>query len=83
VPEAHLLENLEKIANRITLGLIIAALIIGASQLMQVKTTFQLWGYPGFAMMCFAVALIGGLALVIAIIRSDRRTRAELPKNRR
>lgn len=82
VPEAHLLENLEKIANRITLGLILAALIVGASQLMQVETAFRLFGYPGFAMICFAGALLGGLALVMSIVRSDRRTRAEVKPRR-
>ncbi len=82
VPEAHLLENLEKIANRITMGLILASLIIGASQLMQVRTQFVLFGYPGFAMICFAGALLGGLALVFGIIRADRKTRGEVPSKR-
>lgn len=79
VPEAHLLENLQKIANRITIGLIVAALIIGASQLMQVQTRFTLLGYPGLAMICFLSALLGGLALVVTIIRADRKTRDEVP----
>ncbi|MEO6183090.1 MAG: AarF/UbiB family protein, partial [Verrucomicrobiota bacterium] len=48
-----LLEGFQKIANRITTGLILAALIIGAALLMQVPTSFQLLGYPGFAMLCF------------------------------
>ena len=79
VPDAHLLENLQKIANRITLGLVLAALIIGASQLMQIKTPFTLLGYPGLAMICFGGALIGGLWLVFSIIRADRKTREEVP----
>lgn len=37
-------------ANRITLGLVLAALIVGAALLMRVETTFRLFGYPGFAM---------------------------------
>ncbi len=79
VPDAHLLENLQKIANRITLGLVLAALIVGASQLMQVQTTFQIFGYPGFAMICFIGALVGGLWLVVNIIRADGKTRDEVP----
>jgi hypothetical protein len=79
VPEVHLLENLEKIANRITVGIILAALIIGASQLMQVDTRFRVFGYPGFAMICFLLALSGALILVWQIIRADRRTHKEAP----
>lgn len=77
VPDVHLLENLQKIANRITIGLILAALIVGASQFMQVQTRFMLFGYPGFAMICFLSALAGALVLIFQIIRSDRRTRNE------
>lgn len=33
----------QKIANRITLGLLLAALIIGAAMLVQVDTSIPLW----------------------------------------
>ena len=46
-----MLEGLQKIANRITLGLLLAALIIGAAMLMRVETTFRILGYPGLAML--------------------------------
>ena len=70
--EALLLEGLQKIANRITLGLVLAALIVGASMLMQVETAFTLFGYPGFAMILFLGAVVGGVLLVLSIVRSDR-----------
>lgn len=82
VPELRLLENLEKIANRITVGVILAALIIGASQLMQVNTSFRLFGYPGFAMICFLLAVVGGIGLVYRIVRGDRETRRAAEKRR-
>jgi predicted unusual protein kinase regulating ubiquinone biosynthesis (AarF/ABC1/UbiB family) len=63
----------QKIANRITMGLILAALIVGASLLMQVHTSFVLWGYPGIAMICFLVAGGAGLVLVLNIAFSDSR----------
>src|ERR1051326_645759 len=44
--ERHLISSLEKIANRITLGLILAALVVGAAMLMSVPTTFKIFGYP-------------------------------------
>jgi ubiquinone biosynthesis protein len=75
-PDArHLLNGFEKIANRITMGVILAALIIGASLLMQVNTSFQLMGYPGLAIICFLVAVAGGVWLVLSILLKDYRDR--------
>lgn len=70
-----LISSFAKIANRITSGLILAALIIGAALLMQVHTEFQLFGYPGFAMLCFLVAAAFGFYLVVNIFVSDYRDR--------
>ncbi len=53
IDEKIVLEGLQKVANRISLGLILAALIVGASMLMRVETTFKILGYPGFAMIFF------------------------------
>jgi len=69
------MEAFEKIANRITTGLVLAALIIGASVLMQVRTTFTIWGYPGLAMLCFLAAATGGFWLVISIFINDQNKR--------
>lgn len=73
IDEYYLMRGFEKIANRITLGLILAALIIGASQLMKVQTVFTLWGYPGFAILLFLAAVIGGIVLMINILISDKK----------
>jgi ubiquinone biosynthesis protein len=71
-PDAeHLMSGFQKLANRITTGLILASLIIGASLLMQVNTSFQLFGYPGIAMICFLAAATGGFWLVVSIILKD------------
>src|SRR5207248_10741702 len=55
-----LVESAQKVANRITTGLILAALIVGAALLMRVQTDFTLFGYPGLAMICFIAAGAGG-----------------------
>ena len=81
IDEKVLVEGFQKIANRITLGLILAALIVGAALLMRVETSFRLLGYPGLAMLCFLAAAGGGLTLVWNIVRSDIH-RKEKPKNR-
>ncbi len=70
-----LMSGLQKIANRIALGLILASLIVGAAMLMRIETTFRIFGYPGFAILFFLAASAGGLALVVQILRSDRRAK--------
>ncbi len=74
-PDANIfLGGLEKVANRITTGIVLASLIIGASLLMRVETDFRLWGYPGLAMLLFTAAAGGGFWLVITIFMNDRKT---------
>lgn len=71
-PDAEqLMSGFQKVANRITTGLILAALIIGASLLMQVNTSFTVFGYPGIAMLCFLAAAGGGFWLVVSILLKD------------
>jgi predicted unusual protein kinase regulating ubiquinone biosynthesis (AarF/ABC1/UbiB family) len=70
--EKELFSGLQKIANRIATGLVLAALIVGAALLMQVRTRFTIFGYPGFAMLCFVGAAAGGVALLLSIVASDR-----------
>ena len=71
IDEKVLLTGLQKVANRITLGLILASMITGASLLMRVETSFQLFGYPGLAMLLFLLACGGAISLAIQIMRSD------------
>ena len=67
------MEGLQKIANRIAAGIILAALIVGASLLMHVNTRFQLFGYPGLAILCFLAATAGGFWLVMGIFIQDHK----------
>ena len=55
-----------------TVGLIVAALIVGAAMLMQVETTFRIWGYPGLAIILFLGAAAGGVILLINILFYDK-----------
>ena len=72
IDEDVIIEGLQKVANRIALGLILAALIIGAALLMRVDTSFRIFGYPGFAMLCFLGVGGGGLFIIIGILMHDR-----------
>lgn len=75
IDEQRLLEGLQKIANRIALGLVLAALIVGAAMLMSVPTSFRIFGYPGLAMLLFIAAAAGGVGLVISIVLTDVQAR--------
>ncbi len=68
------MDGMQKIANRITMGIVLAGMIIGASLLMRVATHFQIFGYPGLAILCFSGAAAGGFWLVISIFVSDYRS---------
>lgn len=73
IDENLLITSLQKIANRITIGLILAALIMGAALLMRVETTFKIFGYPGFAILFFLGATAGAVVLIVSILKSDQR----------
>jgi predicted unusual protein kinase regulating ubiquinone biosynthesis (AarF/ABC1/UbiB family) len=75
IDEKLLLEGFQKVANRITMGLVLAALIVGAAMLMRVETTWRILGYPGLAMLLFLAAAGGGFWLTLDILLADRRTR--------
>jgi len=75
-PDAgHLLAGFQKLANRLTMGLILAALIVSAALLMPVQTSFRLFGYPGLAIVCFLLAAGGGVWLILSILINDYKDR--------
>jgi predicted unusual protein kinase regulating ubiquinone biosynthesis (AarF/ABC1/UbiB family) len=72
IDEDVIINGLQKIANRITLGVILAALIVSSALLMRVETSFRIFGYPGFAILFFLGVGGGGLFLIIRILMHDR-----------
>ncbi|HEV7590481.1 MAG TPA: AarF/UbiB family protein, partial [Longimicrobium sp.] len=78
--EVWVMEGMQKIANRLTTGLILAALIIGATLMMRVQTRFTIWGYPGIAMLFFLGAALIGLSLMASILRADVHRAVKRPK---
>jgi len=67
------MRGFQKIANRVALGIILGATIVGAAIMMRVKTQFTLFGYPGLAIICFLIAAIGGVLLAIVMFLNDER----------
>jgi ubiquinone biosynthesis protein len=71
IDEHSLLASLHKIANRITVGLLLAALIVGAALMMRVESTWTILGYPAIAIIFFLLAAVGALVLVFNILFRD------------
>jgi hypothetical protein len=63
----------QKVANRITAGIILASLILGAALLMRIQTRFQVFGYPGLAILCFLGAAAGSVWLLFSIFFQDEK----------
>ncbi|NNE98938.1 MAG: AarF/ABC1/UbiB kinase family protein [Pyrinomonadaceae bacterium] len=71
IDEKTLMLGFQKVANRIAMGLVLAALIIGASMLMNIETTLTVFGYPVFAFGLFLAAVGGGAMMIYSIIFND------------
>lgn len=73
--ETRVLEHLQKLGNRIALGLVLAALILGAAMLVQVETASTILGYPGLAIILFLAAVGLGFTLVVRVMVDSARLR--------
>ena len=71
IDEKIVVDGLQKVANRIALGLVLAALIVGAALMMRVETSFRIFGYPGLPTIFFLLAAIAGIVLVMNIVFFD------------
>lgn len=67
------LSGIHKIANRITIGVVIAALLVSSSMMMRVPSRFAIFGYPGLAVLGYLLASAAAFYLVISTIVQDRR----------
>lgn len=76
--ENLLIQGMQKIANRIALGVVLASLIIGAALMMQVRTRFTILDYPGIAMILFGFAALASFGLILDILYYDEKRRARL-----
>lgn len=67
------LDTLDRVGNRMTVGLITAAIIIGSALMMNVATEPKWLGYPVFAIIGFLLAGGFGIYLIVSILFSGRR----------
>jgi ubiquinone biosynthesis protein len=79
IDEERLHTVLQRLATRVTLGMVIASTILGASLLMQVPTHHRILDYPAIANGRLKKANQGGAALMAWIVVTDRKVaRTEL-----
>ncbi|PWB49230.1 MAG: hypothetical protein C3F06_14790 [Candidatus Methanoperedenaceae archaeon] len=67
-----LVEELDIISNRLSFSMIIAALIVGSSLIIQTRMSPTLFGVPLLGIIGFLIAGFLGLGLLISIIRSGK-----------
>lgn len=72
VDEVALIQGFQKIANRIAMGAIIGAMIIGSSLMMDIDSGFSIGGYPGFPMTILIVSGIMALGFMYSVFRHDK-----------
>jgi ubiquinone biosynthesis protein len=77
IDEKELMRGVQKLANRLTTGMVVAALVIGAALIMRIDVRPKLFGYPALAIILFALAAAAAAWLLISIAVSD------LPQQRR
>lgn len=68
----HFGHQIDRSANRLTLGVVTAALIVGSSIVMTVRGGPELFGLPLFGVLGFLAACINAVWLVVSIWRSNR-----------
>jgi predicted unusual protein kinase regulating ubiquinone biosynthesis (AarF/ABC1/UbiB family) len=69
--EHKVIAGMQKIANRITTGLVLAALIIGAALMMHLESSLTIFGLNAIAFVFFVVAAVTSLWLVLKSALKD------------
>ena len=77
IDEDQLLRGMEKMATRLTVGIVLAAMIVGASLAMRVESDVELLGAPAVAVVFFVLAFVGGMVLLAHVLVTDRKDRAQ------
>jgi hypothetical protein len=77
IDEKELMRGVQKLANRLTTGLVVAALVIGAALIMRIDARPKIFGYPAVAIILFGIAAAAAAWLLVSIAIAD------LPQRRR
>ena len=67
-----LIKDIDRSSNRLALSIIVAAIIVGSSLLIQSGIGGEIFGLPAIGAAGFLIAFVLGVALLISILRSGR-----------
>ena len=65
--------TLERVVNRLVVGIVTGALFLGSGMIIMADTGPRLWGYPALGVLGYIIALFLSLRLVMAMVRSRKR----------
>ena len=71
----RVVDQLDRAVSRLTVAMVVAALIVGSSIVMTVRGGPMLFGLPAFGLLGFLIAGIGGIWLAWSVLRSGRAAR--------
>lgn len=71
--DSPIMASLHKIANRISAGIVTAALILASALMMRIDTDSRLFGYPAVAMVLFLIGAGLGITIVASALFFDRK----------
>lgn len=83
IDEAELMRGIQKIANRVTAGIITAALILGASFIGRSDARHEVFGYPTLSVILLALAAAAGAWLLWSTFRNDLRQQRHTSPSKR
>jgi ubiquinone biosynthesis protein len=67
------LAGIHKVANRITVGVVIAALLLSSSLIMRYPARLLILGYPAFAVFGYVIASAAAIYLIVSTLMRDRK----------
>ena len=65
--------TLERVVNRLVVGIVTGALFLGSGMIIMADTGPRLWGYPALGVLGYIIAVFLSLRLVMAMVRSRKR----------
>jgi ubiquinone biosynthesis protein len=68
----HFVQEMDRASNRLSFAVVIAALIVGSSFVLQRSAGPHLFGLPAVGLVGFIAAAVLGLWLAVGILRSGR-----------
>jgi predicted unusual protein kinase regulating ubiquinone biosynthesis (AarF/ABC1/UbiB family) len=74
--DSRMMENLQKIANRIAVSVVSAALILASALMMDLPSRYTLWDYPVIALLLFLLGVGLGVGIAVSVLLSDHRAKS-------